>query len=473
MPIIKTFLYIVLLIFLGSCATRLESSRDYLAEGDKESAAEVMLEHVRERSVKELSSSEFKTGIDFLTLLQDMNSPSLLNQVYDLKFTSASFDKNYFIYSGRFSETILSLAQKWQMVDLQRRIAFKIDSEISVVQKGKYEQAILSYASFGAIELSKNNQQHRNLSEYWGTMPYEKYLKEYQAFWKKVKENRAHSIDSVLKINFLERVNENREQILNVADKTELSFIFSQELNYSNKAEFNALRNAMRKIIDDGRKNERIVQGEIEVLKPRVLAAADRLQKLEAERRDLQVANQYTFEERVQCQVCTGRGEVSCGPCRGQGICRHCDRGRVDCGRCFRRGILSCGPCHGRGWYKRCDRVWDRCKKCYVNVYVRVDCRSCFGSGHFNCGCHLGRAVCGRCNGHFECRTCRGRRFVSCTSCVNGTVVEVRKTAAGQDIDNRISAAETQQSAILSRLNKLEWIVRKEKARRETFSEFL
>ncbi len=473
MPVLKTFSFFILLIFLGSCSTRLEDSRDYLAEGDKKSAAESMIDHAKERSIKELSSSDYKTGIDFLTLLEDMNSPSLLSRVFELKFTSASIDKNYFIYSGRFSKTMLRLANKWQLEDLKSRIASKIESEISIVRSGKYEKSILEFASFAAIQLSVNNREHPNLSEYWGTMPYEKYLLEYQAFWGSVKKHKAISIDSVLKTNFLTRVIENREQILNVADKSELSFIFSQEIDYSNKVEFNALRDSMRKVIAEGQKNEKVALSEIDVLKPRVLAAADRLQKLENERRDLQIANQYTFEERVQCQVCTGRGEVSCGPCRGQGVCRHCDRGRVDCGRCFRRGTFSCGPCYGRGWYKRCDRVWDPCKRCYVNVYVRVNCRSCFGRGYINCGCHFGRIVCGRCDGHFECRTCRGRRFVTCSSCVNGTVIKVRKTAAGKDIDNRIAAAETQQSAILGRLNKLEWTVRKEKARREVFDEFL
>ena len=473
MPVYKAFSYFALLLILGACSTRLESSRDYLAEGDKQSAAESLLEHASERTVEELSSSEYKTGIDFLTLLEDMKSPSLLKQVYNLKYSSISFEKNYFIYSGRFSKTLLKLAQNWHMQDLQNQIAAQIESEISMVQKGKYDQDMLYFASFAAIQLSKNNKNHSNLSHYWGTMPYEKYLKEYRGFWRSVKENRADSLDSVLKTNFLGRVNENQDQILKVADKGELSFIFAQEQNYSDKTEFNNLRNTMRDLIAKGQKNERVAQSEIEVLKPRVLAAADRLQKLETERRDLQISNKYTFEERVQCRTCSGRGEVSCGPCRGQGICRHCDRGRIDCGRCFRRGILSCGSCRGRGWYRRCDRVWDRCKRCYVTVYVRFDCRSCFGSGHYNCGCHHGRAICGHCDGHFECRTCRGRRFVTCTSCVNGTVIEVRKTAAGKDIDNRISAAETQQSAILSRLNKLEWTVRREKARRETFNQYL
>ena len=473
MPKLKTFLFILLLLFLGACSTRLENSREYLAEGDRESASEALLKHAKERSIEELSTSEYKTGIDFLTLLEDMNSPSLLSQIYNLKFTSASLDKNYFVFSGRFSETVLILAQKWHMEDLKNRIAEKIDSEILMVNKGKYDAGILGFASFAAIQLSKNNRAHGNLSEYWGTIPYEKYLKEYQSFWFSVKVEKAASIDEVLKANFLLRIKENREQILNVADKEELTLIFSKEKEYSDKSEYHSLRKAMKKIIADGQRTEKVALSEIEVLKPRVLAAADRLQKLETERRDLQIAGQYTFEERVQCQVCTGRGEVSCGPCRGQGICRHCDRGRVDCGRCLRRGILTCGPCHGRGWYTRCDRVWDRCKRCYVNVYVRVDCRSCFGSGHLNCGCHHGRTICRRCDGHFECGTCRGRRFVSCTSCVNGTVIEVRKTAAGKDIDNRIAAAETQQSALLSRLNKLERAVRREKARKETFEEFL
>ena len=473
MSLFKVFTFIALLILLGSCASQLENSRDYLAAGDKQSAAESMLDHTREKSIAELSSSDYKTGIDFLTLLEDMNSPSLLTQVYELKFTSASFEQNWFIYSGRFSKTLLRLAEKWQMEDLKSRIAAKIDSEIATVQSGKYEKSILEFATFAAMQLSVNNQRHDNLSEYWGTMPYEKYLNEYQTFWKAVKAQKAHSMDTVLKTNFLERVKENREQILNVADKGELDFIFAQEINYSKKTEFNALRDSMRKIIAEGLKNEKVLLSEIEVLKPRVLTAADRLQKLETERRDLQIARQYTFEERVQCQVCTGRGEVSCGPCRGQGICRYCDRGSIDCGRCFRRGTLSCGPCYGRGWYRRCDRVWDPCKRCYVNVYVRVDCHSCFGAGYLSCGCHHGRAVCGRCNGHFECRSCRGSRFVTCTSCVSGTVIEVRKTAAGKDIDNKIAAAETQHSAIMGRLNKLEWIVRKEKARREVFGEYL
>lgn len=474
MPGLKFFIHTVLLIALAGCATRLENTRDYLIEGDKKSAAEALLEHAQEHSIQELSSQEYKTGIDFLNLLEETNSPLLLSQVLELKYSSSSFEKNYFIHSGRFSKTILSLAEKWQMNELQNLIALKIEEEIATAGKGKYETHIMNFAVFASLNLSTHQKPHPNLSSYWGTIPYEKYLVSYKSFWVRAKEENALSIFNVLKTNFVLRIRENREQILKVAERKELELIFSSEKEYQEKTEFNELRKAMRNSLAEGEKTEKVALDEIKLLKPRVLKASDRLQTLEAERRDLQLRNLYTYEERVQCQVCTGRGEVQCGPCRGAGVCRSCDRGRVDCTRCFGgRGFISCRTCRGFGSYRECQRVWDPCKKCYVERHVRVDCRSCYGSGNITCGCVHGRVICRRCDGHFECRTCRGRRFVSCTSCVNGTIIEVRKTRAGKDIDSRISAAETQQSALLSRLNQLEWLVRREKSKRVTFNEFL
>ena len=473
MPVLKIFVHSVLLLFLVGCATRLESTREYMAEGDKESASENLLEHAKESSIEQLSSTEYKTGIDFLSLLEDMNSTELLTQVYNLKYSSLSLEKNYFIFSGRFSSSILSMAMHWKMTELQDRIADKVEQEIPRAQHGKYDKGLQFFARFAALHLSKNQIPHPNLSEYWGTMPYEKYLDEYKAFWDQAKSENALSVVRVIERNFLKRLNENRDQIIKIADKKELSFIFASEAEYTDKSEFTALRNAMKVSIEEGRKVEKAANSEIELLKPRVLKASDRLQTLENERRDLQLRNLYTYEESVQCQVCTGRGEVRCSPCRGLGVCRHCDRGHVDCRRCFRRGFYDCDPCNGRGWYRECQRVWDPCKKCYVERYVRVRCLSCFGSGTITCGCSHGRVVCRRCDGHFECRTCRGSRLVTCTSCTNGTIIKIRKTVAGKDIDNRIAAAETQQSALLNRLNKLEWLVRREKERRKIFNEFL
>ncbi|MCM8542134.1 MAG: hypothetical protein NE328_17830 [Lentisphaeraceae bacterium] len=452
MSILKFFTYATLLVVLGSCATRLENSREYLFEGDKKSAVESLYDHAKEHTVEELSTQEYKTGIDFLTLLEEANSPSLLTQVYDLKYSAGAFQNNYFIYSGRFSKTILSLAQKWQMNDLQNRIALLIEHEIAGA-KNKYNKELMPLASFASIFLSTNQAHHPNLSRYWGEIPYEKYLDEYKNFWALAKSHNALSILEVLKTNFIVRLKGNREQILKVAEKKELSFIFGVEEEYPVKTGFNDLREAMKLSMTEGQKTEKVALDEIALLKPRVLKAADRLQTLETERRDLQSRNQYTYEERVQCKVCTGRGEVQCGPCGGLGVCRSCDRGRVECTRCYRRGFLDCGSCRGRGSYRESHRVWDSHKRCHVDTYVRVNCHSCFGSGHINCGCFHGRVVCRRCDGHFQCRSCQGRRFVTCTSCVNGTIIEVRKTNAGKDIDSRISAAETQQSALLSRLN--------------------
>lgn len=471
---LKFFTYVFLLILLAGCATRLENSREYLVEGDKQSAVESLYEHAKENSIEQLSTQEYKTGIDFLALLEQANSPSLLTQIYDLKYSSASFDKNFFIYSGRFSKTILSLTEKWQMTELKSRIALKVEAEIEIADKHKYEKKIIYFAEFAALNLSSSQKRHPNLSRYWGTIPYEKYLSSYKNFWSLAKSKSAISILDVLKTNFINRVKENREQILKVAEKKELSFIFAVEQEYSDKTEFVDLRKAMKDTISEGEKTEKVALDEIVLIKPRVLKASDRLQALEAERRDLQIRNQYTYEERVQCRVCTGRGEVQCSPCRGAGVCRSCDRGQIDCTRCFSgRGYMTCRSCSGHGSYRECRRVWDPCKKCYVEKHFRVDCHSCYGSGNITCGCVRGRVICRRCDGHFQCRTCLGRKFVTCSSCVNGTIIEVRKTRAGKDIDSRIRAAETQQSALLSRLNQLEWMVRREKSKRETFKEFL
>ncbi|MCM8526015.1 MAG: hypothetical protein NE327_05835 [Lentisphaeraceae bacterium] len=473
MSTLKSLVYLALLIALGSCATRLENSQEYLFEGDKKSAIESLLEHAKENSIEDLSSQESKTGIDFLTLLEKANSPSLLTQIYDLKFSPASFQKNYFLYSGRFSKTLLSLAQKWQMSELQDRMAMLIESEISYVKGHKYDKEIMYFSSFASVHLSVQKKSHSNLSKYWTEIPFEKYLDGYESFWNLAISEKAQSVHEVLKENLLTRMKDNREQILKVAEQKEISFIFKQESQYTEKSGFNELRVAMQQSINEGKKTEKVALDEIEQLKPRVLTAADRLHKLETERRDLQSRNQYTYEERVQCRVCIGRGEVQCGPCGGRGECRSCDRGRIECGRCFRRGILDCGNCRGRGSYRDCRRVWDSHKRCYVETYVRVNCHSCFGSGHIDCGCFHGRIVCRRCDGHFQCRTCLGRRFVSCSSCVNGSIIEVRKTTAGKDIDNRISAAETHQSALLSRLNGLEYMVRRERSKRKIFNEHL
>ena len=460
-------------LLLWSCATDLENSREYLIKGDKKSAQEALFDHALNNDIFTLSEPDPVTGIDFLNMLEQLNSPDFLKRIYDLKFSEISTEKNTFIFSGRFSRSILDLSQKWDMTVFQGRLAERIENEIPIAGKDSYQKPIIHMSQFASIHLSSNKQPHPNLTKYWREIPHEKYLLAFKDFWAKSQASNASSIHRVLKQNLKEKMRVNKLQIIEVAEAKELDFIFSTESQYNDKSEFTSLRDSMKTSITEGAKANKIAADEIELLKPQILKASDRLFKLENERRDLQLRNQYTYEERVQCTVCTGRGEVTCGTCRGGGVCRYCTRGHVDCGRCFRRGFLDCDRCWGRGHYTECQRVWDPCRKCYVEKRVRVSCISCFGHGSIRCGCFNGRVTCRRCDGHFTCRTCQGRRFVDCVTCEGGTVIKIRKTNAGNEIDTKISAAQTQQSALLNRLHHLERLIRRHNERRSIFGNYL
>ena len=79
-------------LLLWSCATDLENSREYLIKGDKKSAQEALWEHAVNNDIYTLSEPDPITGIDFLNMLEQLNSPDFLIRVYDLKYSELLFD---------------------------------------------------------------------------------------------------------------------------------------------------------------------------------------------------------------------------------------------------------------------------------------------------------------------------------------------------------------------------------------------
>ncbi len=451
--------FLIVLIFVISCSTNLESTRDYLIEGNKLKAEKTLLEHVKKTDVYALGEPEYNSGVDFMKLLEQMGSPELLQKVYDLKFSELSLEKNYFINSGYFSQEILRLSQKWQVGSLQQIIAEKIESEINILPKNeKYRENYLHFASFAALHLSQNKINHPNLSRYWEEIPHENYLEDFKSLWVYAKKTNAQSIFVVMKENLTLKIKSNSRQIIDLADPKEISFIKFAEEDIADSAHYTHFNQLIDKRLREDATEIRVARDELERLAPEIVEASDKLFDLNNEKNNLIQKNLYTFTVVVKCSDCASKGILTCPSCLGRRFCGQCDRGLVDCNRCFHRGFLTCGYCHGGGFCMERRKVWCDRRKCHIYEEFRVSCRSCRGFGRVDCGCDRGRMICGACRGNYACGTCRAEGIVDCPRCVGGEIVETHKTEQGNIIDEKIAGASTKYNALVNRqqfLNKL------------------
>ena len=90
------------------------------------------------------------------------------------------------------------------------------------------------------------------------------------------------------------------------------------------------------------------------------------------------------YRPKVECQECSGMGEITCEECHGEGgvycrecegsgylQCPECEGSDENCDHCDGGGEISCDECYGGGT-KSCD-------ECYGSG--KLDCQECGGSG--------------------------------------------------------------------------------------------
>lgn len=115
----------------------------------------------------------------------------------------------------------------------------------------------------------------------------------------------------------------------------------------------------------------------------------------------------------VQCNDCSGRGDVTCRNCagRGESACSPMEK----CGRCSGAGQRrqDCMQCNGDGEVRQAG---------FLNTEKRR-CMSCSGSGKAlgpcdRCG-GRGQTTCRRCSGsgRATCGSCRGSGLLACSRC--------------------------------------------------------
>jgi len=92
----------------------------------------------------------------------------------------------------------------------------------------------------------------------------------------------------------------------------------------------------------------------------------------------------------IECEECSGWGEVQCPECDGSGV--------EDCGNCEGRGSVDCGDCDGDGT----DEDGDTCYTCDGEGSEK--CYDCDGDGSYSCsGCGgEGKLECPECDGGGE-----------------------------------------------------------------------
>lgn len=115
----------------------------------------------------------------------------------------------------------------------------------------------------------------------------------------------------------------------------------------------------------------------------------------------------------IQCNDCSGRGDVTCRNCsgRGESACSPTER----CGRCRGAGQRrqDCYQCNGDGEVRQAG---------FLNT-EKARCMSCSGSGKSMGPCDRcggrGQTVCSRCqgSGRATCGSCKGSGLLDCGQC--------------------------------------------------------
>ena len=462
------------LIFLlvASCASSLEYSMDAIRDGDFDEAREYLLEYCDKFSKKELLYPDPGSGISFFVVLAKLGSKEVLHEVYQRKYSRANQN---FLSGGQFSTRILKLAQKWNDQQFLSELALRVEEESAYVKSRNYNQDKSYYTliKFASFHRSIRKESITNLSQYWRQKDYSRDIKEFNKVFDEAVTQKAHSLVSVLSESVTTRVVKNQANIIKLSDSEELELIFKIRSHSTDKQPFDHLVDSMRQASAASEVEEKAAQDSLVQLRPRLADAANKLSLLRQEKRDLETSGKYTYEESVSCKRCDGHGTIGCHTCRSRGHCRHCDHGYRTCSRCNGHSRYDCGHCHGSCYVYVCERVWDPCRRCYVEKRVRVRCGHCHGWGYISCSCSHGRVTCGHCHGRWRCRPCRGSGRVDCPDCRNGIVIHIRRTQAGREIDTKISGAEREFDAINSRISHMEWIIRREKKRREAMSKYL
>jgi|GEM_PF-3463235 len=149
------------------------------------------------------------------------------------------------------------------------------------------------------------------------------------------------------------------------------------------------------------------------------------------------------------CEVCDGKGTVTCPRCGGRGelkeksVCPTCNgKGTVACQTCNGTGKLTCPLCGGQGRFRgawgRLRRV--QCPRC--NGTGKVDCLDCAGKGRVTCPTCKGKPVTTKAG---PCPVCNGRKEVSCSACGGTGIMALPKTEDEQKTEPPPEAGEEKQ----------------------------
>ena len=458
----KAFLTGLPLLLLLSCSSSLEYSLEAIEEGDYQTARKYLLEYCDKYSTEYLVYRDSGSGMSFTDVLEKLGSKEVLNEVYQRKF---SRENSFFLDGGPFSWRILQLAEKWQDTELLNLLTQRIAKEYPRITPKKNRKEYHLLIRFTLLYRSMNKESITNLNSYWSKTDYSSNYSKAKEMWDEAYKKNAKSLLSVLSSSLGQTIATQQKRIVTNADKEELDVIFKIRKVAVDKIPFENLASAMSRFVGTSEKNVQLTLKSIQKLKLPLLEASTNLKRLEGQRSDLREGENYTFEERVQCKRCDGRSHLDCGECRSSGNCVHCTNGFVSCRNCRGHGRIDCYHCHGSRYYYGHERVWDSHHRCYKKIRVRHSCHHCHGHGYISCGCLHGRISCRTCNGTDRCHSCRGKGQKDCPSCRDGTILMIRKTREGVDIDRLINAAERLSSSLKNQIAEKEYRVKWERRR--------
>ena len=149
------------------------------------------------------------------------------------------------------------------------------------------------------------------------------------------------------------------------------------------------------------------------------------------------------------CEVCVGKGAVTCPRCGGKGrlkeknVCPTCEgKGTVECQTCTGTGKTTCPLCGGRGLFRGAWGYLRRvqCPRC--NGTGKVGCVDCGGKGRITCPTCKGKPVTTKAG---PCPVCNGRKVVPCEACGGTGIAPLPKADEEQETEAPAEGGEGEQ----------------------------
>ena len=240
--ILKIVFGVISSLLIAGCSTQLENTHDYIVSGDKEAATETLIEYAQEKSIQQLETTEYKTGLNFIDLLEEVNSNELLLKIYNMKFKNNS----KFLYSNKLSLALLRISEQRHYQELRSKIAYKVEDDIAYYKENHHSKKILEFTQFASLYLSSRNLPHLNLSRYWQKIPLERNIDFYTGFWQRAKSTNSNSIISILEQKLKKQILSDAQNIAQRANQKEIQFIFDKAKAFHDNSILNSLKQSFK-----------------------------------------------------------------------------------------------------------------------------------------------------------------------------------------------------------------------------------